>query len=156
MKIAFIIKNYEIAEPLGIMYISSLLKTKGHSIALFIASRKNWLHGLKNYSPDIVGYSVISGSHAEYLKINDQVKAEIKAFSILGGPHTTFFPETVYQENVDAICIGEGGYAMLELAESIEQGTDISGINNLWVKKAGTVIKNPIRPLLEDLNELPL
>jgi len=155
MKIAFIIKNYEIAEPLGIMYISSLLKTKGHSIALFIASRKNWLHGLKNYSPDIVGYSVISGSHAEYLKINDQVKAEIKAFSILGGPHTTFFPETVYQENVDAICIGEGGYPMLELAESIEQETDISGINNLWVKKAGTVIKNPIRPLLEDLNELP-
>ena len=131
MKIAFIIKNYDIAEPLGIMYISSLLKTKGYNIALFIASNKNWLNCLKNYSPDIVAYSVISGSHAEYLKINDQVKAEIETFSIFGGPHTTFFPETVYQENVDAICIGEGGYAMLELADSIEQGSDISGINNL-------------------------
>jgi len=69
MKIAFIMKNHDIAEPLGIMYISSLLKTKGHNIALFIASEKNWLHCLKNYSPDIVGYSVISGSHAEYLKM---------------------------------------------------------------------------------------
>lgn len=155
MKIAFIIKNYDIAEPLGIMYISSLLKTKGYSTALFIASNKSWLNCLKNYSPDIVAYSVISGSHAEYLKINDQVKAEIETFSIFGGPHTTFFPETVYQENVDAICIGEGGYAMLELADSIEQGSDISGINNLWVKKDGTVIKNPVRPLIEDLNELP-
>jgi len=155
MKIAFVIKENSIAEPLGIMYLSSLLKANGHDVKLFFASRKNWLKQLKDYSPRLVGYSVISGSHADYIKINNLIKNEIKTFSLFGGPHTTFFPETINQINIDAICIGEGGEAMLELVTSIENDLDISTVKNLWVKIDGRIIKNRVRPLVKKLDDIP-
>jgi anaerobic magnesium-protoporphyrin IX monomethyl ester cyclase len=155
MKIAFILKDSDIAEPLGIMYLSSLLKTNHHQVELFVATKKEWFSKLKTYSPRIVAYSVISGSQTDYLKINNRVKKEIETFSLFGGPHTTFFPETINENNVDAVCIGEGGYPMLELVTNLENGSDISKIKNLWVKDNGVVIKNSVRPLVENLDHLP-
>lgn len=155
MKTAFIVSDNDIAEPLGIMYLSSLLKSNGHEVKLFIASKKNWLKNLKAYHPGIVAYSVISGSQTDYIKINNLVKKEINPFSIFGGPHTTFFPETIYDKDIDAVCIGEGGQAMLELVTNLEKGSDISNISNLWVKINDHVTKNSVRPLIENLDDIP-
>ncbi len=155
MKIAFVIKDSEIAEPLGIMQLSSFLKENHHEVKLFIATKKNWLNNLQEFKPKIVAYSVISGSQAEYLEINNIVKNKIDTFSLFGGPHTTFFPETIYEENVDAICLGEGAMPMLELVTNLEDGSGISNIANLWVKENNLIIKNPVRPLVENLDDLP-
>jgi anaerobic magnesium-protoporphyrin IX monomethyl ester cyclase len=155
MRTAFIIKDVEIAEPLGIMYVASVLKTHGHDVKLFATSRKKWLSQLRDYQPKVVAYSVISGSHNEYLRINNLIKNNLNAFSVFGGPHTTFFPETINHENVDAICIGEGEQAMLDLVTGLESGSDISKIENLWVKDNGFVHRNPVRALNENLDKLP-
>jgi radical SAM superfamily enzyme YgiQ (UPF0313 family) len=56
---------------------------------------------------------------------------------------------------VDIICRGEGEYPMLELCNRIDRGEDIHLIKNLWVKKDGTTYKNEVRPLIENLDELP-
>ncbi len=155
MKIAFILKDSEIAEPLGIMYLSSLLKSDNHQVKLFITTKREWFKELKAYGPGIVAYSVISGSQTDYYKINNRIKKEIETFSLFGGPHTTFFPETIEEKNVDAVCIGEGAYPILELAANLENGSDITKIRNLWVKKNGAITKNRVRPLIENLDELP-
>ena len=155
MRTAFIIKDNDIAEPLGIMYLSSLLKAEDHTVKLFFASENKWINELKNYHPEIVAYSVISGSHNDYVRINNIVKNTMETFSIFGGPHTTFFPETIDQENIDAVCIGEGERAMIELASNLEKGSNISNIKNLWVKSNGFVYKNSVRPLLQNLDSLP-
>ena len=155
MRTAFIMKDRDVAEPLGIMYLSSLLKAEGHDVELFFASENNWINQLKDYHPKIVAYSVISGSHNDYFGINNEVKNAMETFSIFGGPHTTFFPETINRENIDAVCIGEGERAMVELAANLERGSDISSIMNLWVKADGFVNENPVRPLLQNLDNLP-
>lgn len=155
MRVAFVLKDNAIAEPLGIMYLSSLLKATGVEARLFVSSKRGWLRKLKDYQPGVVAYSVISGSHRHYLGLNRLVRHEIEAFSLFGGPHTTFFPETIYQDKVDAICIGEGEYPVLELVRNLAGGSDISGIGNLWVKRDETVHKNPVRPLIQNLDELP-
>ena len=76
-------------------------------------------------------------------------------FSVFGGPHPTFFPEMIEKEGVDAVCIGEGEYAMLELMNRLEQGKPADDIQNFWIKSNGTTKKNMVRPLIEDLDELP-
>jgi len=45
----------------------------------------------------------------------------------------------------------------LELLDTFDQTGEIStDIENLWFKKNGSVIKNPVRPLIEDLDTLPM
>ncbi len=45
---------------------------------------------------------------------------------------------------------------MLELMNAIDAGEDGSQIQNLWFSKNGTVIKNPLRDLIQDFDPLPL
>jgi radical SAM superfamily enzyme YgiQ (UPF0313 family) len=70
--------------------------------------------------------------------------------------HPTLSPEDVISnESIDIVCIGEGEYPMLELANRLENGEDITAIKNLWVKIEGKLYKNPLRPLITNLDELP-
>jgi radical SAM superfamily enzyme YgiQ (UPF0313 family) len=91
------------------------------------------------------------------LKLNRQVKRQFpEVIAVFGGPHPTFFPEMIEEEGVDGICIGEGEYPLLELAANWETGKPIKGIENWWIKENGRVHKNPVRPLIDDLDSLPL
>ena len=76
----------------------------------------------------------------------------------MGGVFTTFFPDyAINVPEVDAICIGEGYGALLDLCTSIERGRyfEIKNIKNLWVKELnGTIHKNKMRPPVH-LNNLP-
>ena len=62
----------------------------------------------------------------------------------------------IEETSVDAVCIGEGENAMLELVENLTAGESITEIENLWVKKDGQITRNPIRPLIQDLDQVPL
>jgi radical SAM superfamily enzyme YgiQ (UPF0313 family) len=73
-----------------------------------------------------------------------------------GGPHPTFYHEFIKEDYLDAICLGEGEGAILELVEAYKNGQDISGISNLIVKKDGRIYENELRPLIEDLDSIPL
>ncbi len=42
--------------------------------------------------------------------------------SVFGGPHPTYFPEFVEEPGVDAVCIGEGEGAILDLVEAWTPG----------------------------------
>ncbi|MEI8191314.1 MAG: LysR substrate-binding domain-containing protein, partial [candidate division NC10 bacterium] len=58
-------------------------------------------------------------------------------------------------EFIDAFVIGEGEEAILELANALEAKKDFRHIRNLWFRSNGTVIKNNVRPLIENLDALP-
>lgn len=155
MKILFIYRN-EFVEPLGIMTLSSFLKQHGRDCYFIdIKFEKNFIKELEKISPDIIAYSVTTGKHKFYQKLNQELKKKFKFFALFGGPHCTFFPEFIYKEGVDAICRGEGEFAFLELVDGLEKGNDITKIKNLWVKINSEVYKNEVRDLIEDLDALP-
>jgi len=58
-------------------------------------------------------------------------------------------------DHADFVCVGEGEGAMADLAEAIQNGRDCTHIPNLWVRKGGEIVKNDVRPLFENLDELP-
>ena len=143
-------------EYMGPMYISAVLKSHGHRCHLIILSEeKDYLQKVREYNPDLIGFSTMTGPHKWVLKIAREVKREVNTPILLGGPHPTFFPEIIDEPQVDIICIGEGEFAVLDLAEKLDKGETIDHIPNLWVKTDGRIVKNGLRPLLEDLDKLP-
>lgn len=143
-------------EPLGIMYLSSFLKKHGHECDFIdIAFEKNIERKIKKISADIIGYSVTTGMHRFYQQLNQELKKKLRFFAFFGGPHCSFFPEYIYEEDIDAICRGEGEYPFLELTNCLERGKDITRIKNLWIKVDGVVYKNEMSNLIQNLDELP-
>ena len=144
--------NYE---PLGILYLSSSLKKYGHTTYFANSTWVEVLKAIKEFKPHIVAYSVTTGMHKELLELNRRLKKVSPFFALFGGPHTTFFPETIEEEGVDGICIGEGEGAIVDLANRMEKKEGISSIENLWIKQDGEIFRNPVRRLVEDLDSIP-
>lgn len=156
MRILFIVKDLEYVEPFGIMYLSSAVKRFGHQVNMLGTRNTNIFAEIKRIDPQIIAYSCTTGVHKYYLALNREIKQRFKnVFSVFGGPHPTFFPQIIDDDCVDAVCIGEGESAFVELANRLETKQDISGIRNFWIKQDGIVYKNPVRDLVEDLDSLP-
>jgi radical SAM superfamily enzyme YgiQ (UPF0313 family) len=110
---------------------------------------------IQSFVPDLIAFSV----NEELMQHACELAAQIKNYSsipiIFGGIGVTVSPEEVIEKPfIDMICIGEGEDAIVELAQALGEGGDISGIKNVWVKQDGRVIKNEVRPL-RDMDSLP-
>lgn len=149
MKTLFINKPFFI-EPLGLMYLSSIIKNKGHESELVITS-ENLEEKVMGYNPDIIAYSIMTGDQDFYDNINKRLKGKFKFLSMAGGPHPTFFPEFLESSSFDAICVGEGEKAIEELLDH----PNSKQINNFWFKSEGKIIKNEVSPLAEELDSIP-
>lgn len=68
-----------------------------------------------------------------------------------GGKHPSAKPEQAVSF-ADMVCIGEGEDALAEVLERIEGGKDYHNTKNIWLKNKGTIVKNPLRPLIENLD----
>ena len=155
MKILFVEKQIDY-EPLGVLYLSSVLRQAGHQVRLAIASDQDVVAVARDWGPDVLGYSVYTGSQLYYRDLNQRIRAAVDAVSVFGGPHPTYFPEFVQEPGVDAVCLGEGEEAILDLVEALEAGRPLTGIQNWWFKDpGGEVERNPVRRPPDDLDRLP-
>lgn len=131
------------------MYLSSEIKHQGHESDL-ILTNENLEEKIKLYSPDFVGYSIMTGDQKFYDDINRRLKKIKNFFSIAGGSHPTFFPEMLENSSFDAICIGEAENSIKELLENPYS----KDIPNFHFKDSNKIIKNPVQPLIADLDKI--
>ena len=157
MDIAFAVLKSKSVTSFGIMYLSSALKRAGHTVRLLQVENSVDLLGqlAECGPPDILAFSVTTGLHKCYIAMSRIAKRRFRLMSVFGGSHPTFFPEMIEADGVDAVCIGEGEEALVELADRLRAQEDISTLRNWWVKIDGQVRKNPVRPLQRDLDRLP-
>ncbi len=145
----------------GVALLSTVLKKEGHKTSLFHVtkpvSRSNFMKSVEKEDPDLIAFSSTSPMFPfvrEFASWLNEARARVR--TICGGIHPTIAPDDVIgTDGIDIICRGEGEAPLSELCQKIESNEDISDIQNLWVKKEDDIIKNPIRPLLEDLDSLP-
>ncbi|MBI5575771.1 MAG: B12-binding domain-containing radical SAM protein [Deltaproteobacteria bacterium] len=155
MRILFAIKDLASTDMLGIMYLSSMVKQDGHEVGIVDLEYGKFKDRIEDFKPAIVGYSIATHNRHAYLELNRRIKKNFDVLSVFGGPHPTYFPDIVNEDGVDAICVGEGEHAFREFVNAHERGDDISKIENWHVKRNGTVLKNPVRRLIEDLDSIP-
>lgn len=176
MKIAFI---YNGTENLGIEYLSSFLKEKGHEVSLFFDPAvfsgdvfifNDYLSGLFNIDnkivssvlslePDLIAFSVYTGNYQWCLGLAREIKKKANIPIVFGGIHATAVPKRVLENNyVDFVIQGEGEHAMLDLVEGISSGRSkeaLIDIANLCFQFDEKVIINEPRPYVQDLDSLP-
>lgn len=155
MKIAFIQRAW--FENIGIMSLSAVLKKNGHQAEVFIAAAERKLAAQVGASkPDIACFSCTSAEYSWAIKTAEKLKKSALACTVFGGPGPTFFPEIIGCPQVDFVCRGEGEQALLELVEHVNKKNGYEHIKNLVYKDNGRIVYNGLRPLITDLDCLPL
>jgi anaerobic magnesium-protoporphyrin IX monomethyl ester cyclase len=149
----------------GIAYISAFLKKDGHSTALITLDLRKSESELQNeiyakiadVKPLLIAVSSMT-CHWNQLKGLLAYAKSISDIQILvGGWHPTLSPEEVIREpSIDFVCLGEGEKPALELLEHLKRGEAPHKIQNIWTKKDSLILKNPLRPLIQNLDALPL
>lgn len=143
--------------PLGVMYLSSSLKKAGHETKIVNVDYGEAINACYDFNPNFLAYSLTTGFQNKFIDLNNAIKKSFKkkVFSIFGGPHLTYFPETIAKEGIDAIAIGEGESAFVEFVNKFQEGKDITHVENIHVKQSGEIFRNEVRPLIENLDDLP-
>ena len=151
IKVLFVVKEIEGAEPLGALYVAGCLMQAGHECR-FVGTRGNDVTDeVRRFRPDVVAFGATTGLHRYYLGLAARIKEVLPScLTLMGGPHPTYFPEVIKTRGLDIICRGEGEDATVELADALAAGKDHRFIPDLWVKESGHIYRNPARPLRRD------
>lgn len=141
----------------GIMSIGALLKKHGFGSDVIPAELPSVAAHLRTHPRALLAYSTPTPYARHYLDLNRKIRESFPdALSVFGGPHATFFPEMIEERGVDGVCVGEGEYAMLDFVKRYAAGGSLKDIPNWWFREKGTIYRNDIRPLIQDLDELPV
>ncbi len=143
-------------EQFGIMTLAAVAKTKGHAVVVAIGSDSHILNKAREFKPDVVGFSVLTGYQTRYLKLGKSLTSNKNAKPIIlfGGPHASFFPQVVLEEGVDVVCRGEGEGALLDILDAVDNNNELVGIENTSIIQNGELNSFPMRPPV-DLDEIP-
>ncbi|UTW63423.1 B12-binding domain-containing radical SAM protein [bacterium SCSIO 12741] len=143
-------------EFMGPMYLSAILKDHGHQCDLILGQKwDDFKAKIESFKPDMVGFSIMSGSHHWARNMARTIKAETGIPNIFGGSHPTFFSEFIQEEGVDYLIRGEGEESLLELMNRLDQGDSFQDVPNLSFLQDGKAVHNPLRNLSKRLDDLP-
>ena len=157
-------------QPLGILYIATLLKSKGFDVTVLDAdvdglTVEEMTSRILASTPDLVGLSLMTPQLIPALQVSVGLKeARPDLPIVLGGAHIDSTHEDVFTmtDRFDFAVYGEGEYTLLEVAENMRQNPgrplreSLKGVANVIYREAdGQVVVNPSRPFITALDELP-
>ena len=144
--------------------IAGYLRAKKHEVAVadlygYDSSWKVLEDAIAREKPDVVAITctVVATSYDAIFcaMLTKMIDPEIKV--VAGGFMLTAIPEAFLQSGyIDYVVIGEGEITFGELLECIENKSEPVNVRGIAYIKDGKVVKTPIRPLIEDLNTLPM
>lgn len=110
------------------------------------------IRNLQEHKPHYICITSLTPSFDEAKKIIKLAKQYTSAKIILGGPHTSSFPESCLKESeADMVVKGEGDITLKEIIEE----KPLNKINGLYYKWHNQIIKNSDRCYIQDLDTLP-
>jgi anaerobic magnesium-protoporphyrin IX monomethyl ester cyclase len=166
-----LISVYESVTPYGVRLLSAVLKEAGFKTQLVFLPRETegirWdgfcypypdsiLDQVAELTSDseLIGISLMTNYFQNAVQITERLRQSTNAPIIWGGIHPTVSPEECL-EHADIVCVGEGEEALLELAQRLAQEDGYKGIDNMWYREDGKVVRTPLRPLQFDLDIYP-
>lgn len=171
MKVLF---YYRGIENLGVGYLMSMLKRRGHEVKLifdpgldnnlyFKAPYLKWLNNhdkmvddAREFGPGLIAIGSLTNLWSYAGEMAERLKEATGAPIIVGGHHAQTLPDYVLEHPaVDFVCTGEGENPLLELANKLQAGEDGTNVRGTWAKKDGQVIRNEMANLEQDLDRFP-
>ncbi len=113
--------------------------------------QKDFRKKVLEYNPGLIGFSTLEITYDQGLELAKAIE-DLTIPVLFGGIYPTFSPRIVLKEpSIDMICEGEGEEMIVELANNLENGTNITKILNLTVKKDGKIFRSGQEITLGDL-----
>ena len=150
--------------PLGIAYLAAVAEKEGHEVNVIDCQAEKldytaFSQRISQVNPDIVGVTATTLLYNSAKKIIAVAKeAHPNAVTLLGGPHASFWDENALKEcpSLDVVVRREGEMTFLEFLNRIKNKQSFNEVLGSTFKASdGTIIRNPDRPFIENLDELP-
>lgn len=151
-------------EHLGLGYIAAYARKYDLNVRIMDMPLNGWtlsttIEEIKKYSCKLVGISIPFQDYGA--QVLDFIRAlKNKGFSshfTVGGIFPTFAYEEILKEcpEIDSVILGEGEITFTELAKKLVNGFEWRDTLGIAYREKEAVIKNPKRPLIENLDEIP-
>jgi len=160
-----LISPYSSIISIGLRYVSSSLKEAGHDVKMIFLTTSH-LNPILEYSQSVIknvleacedasliGISVMAEYFLQSRQLTEEIKKAFKVPIVWGGIQPTSKPDEAIS-CADIVCLGEGEEAMVELATKMEKEENYFTTKNMWFKNKGTIIRNNMRLLVQDLDSI--
>ncbi len=163
----FVMGEY-LPPPLGIIELATYLESRDKDAEIEVldcqAKRLDWKeleNHIESSNPDIVAPSALATCNAYTVlrtvatakKVNPNVK------TVVGGQHFTATAQESLKAwpEIDFIVRGEGEQTFVELVQELKRKhPSFSRVKGVSFRQRGKIVHNPPRPLIENLDDLPL
>lgn len=156
--------NYKYYFPLGLGYISSVLKNAGYDVdCLNLNHHAGYIKDIidgrldeKNYDYVCTGGNSLLYAVIEKI-LNTVNEHKSKPRTIIGGPILTSEPELIFNAlRPDFGVIGEGEETVVELLKYLVQDRDLGEVRGIIFRdKGGKPVLTPMRESIKDLDSIP-
>ncbi len=150
-------------QPLGTLYVAACLQKAGHEVKFINGAfmrQDELIQSLAQFDPAFVGiYSTTFGWNKAVSTANDIKRLNPSVFIAVGGPFPIATQRQCLQENansIDAVVTGEGEMTVTEMVNHLEAGLSLRDVQGIIFREGNEIIENEPRPLIEDLDSLPL
>ncbi|MBE2228032.1 MAG: radical SAM protein [Ignavibacteria bacterium] len=148
--------------PLGILYISAYLKQHGFDTTVYDSTFRSFEEQKKALiaeKPDVIAIycNLMTKLNVlplvKFIRQSDELKS---SKIILGGPEPPHHASEFLKYGADIIVEGEGEETMLDLCRELSNSqAELSKVNGIYFKHNSTVVKNPTREKIKDIDVLP-
>jgi anaerobic magnesium-protoporphyrin IX monomethyl ester cyclase len=151
--------------PLGICYLSAILKNENYHVELIDQAAMGFnlqqiIKWIKKQDPDVLGFSTLTASGSgisaaltsiEVKKWNPNIKI------VFGNRHVNHNDYRVLKKypEIDVCVRDEGESTFLELVKALEKNQSLKDIKGLTYRDNGKIKRNEKRPLIKDLDAIP-
>ncbi len=149
--------------PLSIGYLAAVLEKKGVKVDAIDCQALHLSYDeagaiLGKSQPDIIGVTSTTLTYNSAVKMIEKAKqVSPKSTTVMGGCHVTFWDREALETcpQLDLVVRGEGEETISEIVERLEKGEDYYDVIGTTCRKNDEVVRNPDRPFIENLDELP-
>lgn len=149
-------------QPLGILYLGAALLRAGHDVEFLdgsFMSHDDIICRVDASRPDFAGIYSTTFGWPGAVRTAAAIKAiDDRILTCVGGPYPTAVREECLGggcDAVDAVVVGEGEYAVVEILDCLRAGRGLAGVPGVIARVDGAIHRSPPRPLIEDLDRLP-
>ncbi len=142
----------------GLMYIADALIKHGYDVKIIHDyATEETFNKVINEAKDalLVGFTTKTSPRLKHIyDLSKKLKEENKNIIVWGGVHSSLTAEeTIMNDFVDFIAIGEGELVMPELADAIAKNKEYSKIKGLVFKRDGKAVSNEQNAFIKNLDD---
>jgi len=148
--------------PMGLGYIATAVNNAGFDLTIYDIDAHRFgdievERYIRNNKFDVIGYGCLVTNFRWVKKISSMIKEHHPYTKIMvGNTVSTSIPELLLESTkVDIAVVGEGDITVVEILKRLGKNEGLEGIDGIFYKEDGRIIKNNPREVIKDINSIP-